>query len=194
MGPVFRRCLIERSNPELETLKLKLNDIQYENTRLRNARSEITRQLGPLPISAAIVAGLVSGFTVSGSAHLKHTPAIGALIAFVLMVVVSIAYSTLQPYRKLREQAEANPKYPKPSDTSDPIEWHRRMIKIEEAVRGKWVEPSGRLQRLVFRLWPFPLRNQDKTLQTGCNLEWKGLFITKSLFVLVIALLIYART
>lgn len=192
--PVFGRRPIEQSDPELETLTLRLKDIQYENERLRNARSEITKQLGPLPISAAIVAGLVSGFTVSGSAHLKHTPAIVALIAFVLMVVVSIAYSTLQPYRKLREQAEANPDHPKPSDTSDPIEWHKRMIKIEEVVRGKWVEPKGRFQRLVFRFWPFPLRDQDKTLQTGCNLEWKGLFITKSLFVVVIALLIYART
>jgi hypothetical protein len=103
---MFGRHPRERSNPKLETLKLRLKDLQYENERLRNARSGITSQLGPLPISAAIVAGLVSAFTVTGKAHLKHTPAIWALIAFGVMVIVSITYSALQPYRKLREKAE----------------------------------------------------------------------------------------
>jgi hypothetical protein len=183
-----------QSDPELATLKLQLKDLQYENKRLRDARSAITRQLGPLPISAAIVAGLVSGFTVSGKAHLKHTPAIWALVAFGLMVVFSVAYSALQPHRKLRERAEDEPDHPKPSDARDPVEWYSRMIRIERTVRGESIAPSKRWRRWLARVAPFPLPGQGRTLQTGCNLEWKGLFITKSLFVAVIALLIYART
>jgi hypothetical protein len=44
-------------------LKLEYEYLREESIRLREGRASLTRQLGPLPIGAAIVAGLVTGFT-----------------------------------------------------------------------------------------------------------------------------------
>jgi hypothetical protein len=171
-------------------LRLRFEDLQRENERLRDARSAITSQLGPLPISAAIVAGLVSGFTVDGKAHLNHTLAHWALGAFGLMVLVSMISSILKPYRKLRDELEKDPTKC-PSGATDPTDWYLRMIAVEEGVRGTsksgfWSSVAGFL--------PLPLPWRAKTLQTACDQEWKGLFLTKTLFVAVIVLLILART
>jgi hypothetical protein len=48
---------------EREALTLEYEYLRSENIRLRDGRGSLTRQLGPLPISAAIVAGLVTGLT-----------------------------------------------------------------------------------------------------------------------------------
>jgi hypothetical protein len=92
-------------DPELDALKLRFEDLRRENERLRDARSAITAQLGPLPISAAIVAGLVSGFALGGKTHLHERELHLALWLFGAMVLVSMLASTFRPYRKLRDKA-----------------------------------------------------------------------------------------
>jgi hypothetical protein len=174
-------------SPHEKALELKLEDLQRENQRLRNARGTITSQLGPLPISAAIVAGLVSGFSSTGSAHLNHDLVTAALWVFGVMVLVSALFSGLAPYRKLRDRAETK-KNLRPSQTDDPVKWREQMIEIEETVQGK--TPS-RLVATLLMLIPVP--RPAITLKDACDQEWKGLFLTKGLFVAVIVLLILAR-
>jgi len=186
----YERGSTVSESPRLLVLRLKLEDLQHEHERLRDARSGITKQLGPLPISAALVAGLVSGFATDGKAHLNHALTIGALGAFGLMVFVSMVASVLKPYRKLREKAEK--KLDKPSGAKSATEWYNRMIAIEQEVRRTSNRPSGFVAQFV-RHVPFPLPWRATDLQTACDLEWKWLFITKTLFVAVIALLILAR-
>jgi hypothetical protein len=181
---------VPEESDKLKTLRLKLEDLQHENERLRDTRAGITGQLGPLPISAAIVAGLVSGFASSGKAHLNQALVISALGAFCVMVVVSITASVLKPYRKLRDDAEQE--LDKPRDATTPTQWYERMIAIEHRVRGTSTRPSGVGGHLA-RLSPVPSLRATKDLQDGCDREWKGLFLTKTLFVVVIVLLILAR-
>ena len=184
-----------------EALKLEFEDLRRENERLRDARSEITRQLGPLPISAAIVAGLVSGFTVDGKAHLNPTLAHLALGVFAAMVVVSIISSLLAPYRKLRDRVErqrtaGTPADAKsPHDAETPTEWYERMIEVERQIRGQ-SKTYDHPMEIAVRLLTFPLGmfRRTENLQIACDREWTGLFVTKLLFVAVIALLILART
>jgi hypothetical protein len=175
-------------DPRVEALELTFKDLQRENERLRDARSEITKQLGPLPISAAIVAGLVSGFGTDGKLHLDQTVAIWALGVFGAMVIVSILFSAMAPYRKLRDRAER--RLPKPEEAKDPKDWYRRMIKIEKELRGE--SSRSAFGAALSMLWPLPIP-WPKTLQAACDKEWKGLFITKLLFVVVVVLLIVAR-
>ncbi len=176
----------------MAALRLRYEDLRRENERLRDARAGITSQLGPLPISAAIVAGLVSGFSVDGKAHLDKGLAIAALAVFLAMVVVSMLYSVLRPYRKLRDHALETAE-PKPEEARSAGDWYAAMIKLEDGLRGKSPPPPKGLTERLGRMWPFPRAGELKTLQAGCDLEWKGLFLTKLLFVAVIALLILAR-
>jgi hypothetical protein len=228
---------------DLRVLRLALQDIRSENERLREARSSITAQLGPLPISAGIIAGVVAAFPGprSGSAW-QHALIIGALVAFALMVLLSMRYSTLKPYRKLRDELEGQRHVEQfqpsaahakaaPPDTCSPdrsppprqawtpspaspqhvvdevlqryrpscrltpfrmsssglreAHWHAAMIEVERAVRGRNDERAP-VRALV---WPGAIRD----LQQACDLEWRGLFLVKTLFVLVVALLIAAR-
>ena len=173
----------------LETLELKLKDLQCKNERLRDARAKLTSQLGPLPISAAIVAGLVSAFAPGDTVTLDAGLAYAALGVFLLMVIFSAVFSGFAPYRRLREVVERNeaerkpdPR-PRPLETTDPVEWTERMIEIESAVRGEAALNSG-TARINFE----PL-----TLQDAYDQEWKALFVTKLLFAVGVGLLIAAR-
>src|SRR5437879_1853656 len=169
-----------------EVLRLTLEDLQRENQRLRTARASVTSQLGPLPISAAIVAGLISGFTATGNGHLNHTLLGLALIPFALMVLVSIFYGAIKPYRKLRDSAERKRR---PSACATPEEYYREAIRIEEGVRGSSLAVDGRTVGTLRPVWPW----RAETLQEAFDAEWQGLFITKVLFVIAIALLVGAR-
>jgi hypothetical protein len=184
----------ERSeDPELEALKLRFEDLRRENERLRDARSAITAQLGPLPISAAIVAGLVSGFALGGKTHLHERELYLALWLFGAMVLVSMLASTFRPYRKLRDKAiedSEDPDAVDPEKAKSAKEWYTRMIKLEETLRGTSVR-SG-FWAWLGALLPIPVPFRAKSLQSACDQEWKGLFLTKSLFVAVIVLLILA--
>jgi hypothetical protein len=179
-------------DPELDALRLRFEDIRRENERLRDARSAITAQLGPLPISAAIVAGLVSGFALGGKTHLHELELHLALCLFGAMVLVSMLASTFRPYRKLRDKAIKDSKPgADPEKATSAKEWYERMIGLEESLRGSSVRRSG------FWPWlgaaaPIPIPFRAKHLQSACDQEWKGLFLTKSLFVAVIVLLILA--
>lgn len=175
---------------ELKTLELRFEDLRRENERLRDARSEITKQLGPLPLSAAIVAGLISGFTTSGKLHLNHTLTYWALVAFLLMVIVSSMSSVLLPYRRLRDKAENEDKGPRPAGKRTPKGWYEEMIKLELKVRGETKSGAG---AWISRHSPVPIPGLAKDLQSACDQEWKGLFLTKVLFVVVVVLLILAR-
>jgi hypothetical protein len=154
---------------DLETLKAAFENLRTENLRLRDARSSLTRQLGPLPISAAAIAGLISAFPGGSESGDAHTPLlILAAVAFALMIWVSSRYSKLKPYRALRDDAERH--VPKPMDAvavaeerlggapptrpiADPApkglssqaQWYLAMIRVEERVRDAsiWAEVAA---------------------------------------------------
>jgi hypothetical protein len=80
------------------TLELIHEDIVVERDRLRSARASITSQLGPLPASAGIVIGLVAAL----DHRVQRGYFIAATVLFALVILVSIRYSRLPPYRLLR--------------------------------------------------------------------------------------------
>ena len=218
---------------DLTVLKLALDDLQRENQRLRDARGALTRQLGPLPISAALLAGLVSVFPGENSEDPIHTwLTVGALVVFGVMVLLSMRYSALKPYRRLRDEHEGreagadtkpvgdleearrgwmpNPASPEhvvdelvaryaPTDGADRVSaanpepgteaaWYAAMIEVERTIRGRY-EKSSWFARVIGAI----RIGEVQTLQRACDVEWGGLFIVKTLFVIVVALLILAR-
>jgi hypothetical protein len=159
----------------VDALRLEYEYVRGENLRLRDGRGKLTRQLGPLPISAAIVAGLVTGLAgeVDGDAYL-----VSALILFGALVVISILYSSMKPYRALRREAE------KPRSTESPEEWYREAIALENVIYGK---PAGKGVRAYLP------RFKVDSLQEGYDRERTGVFIVQLLFAAVIVLLIVSR-
>src|SRR3954452_5944048 len=155
---------VAQETEKVKALRLTFEDLQRENERLRDARSDITKQLGPLPISAAIVAGLISGFTTTGKSHLDHTLTHWALGLFAAMVIVSALSGVLQPYRRLRDKAERTG--PKPAEQTTAEAWYEEMIKLEVAVRGK--AKTGFLA-WVARHSPLPIPLLAKDLQSACD-------------------------
>jgi len=120
---------------ELSVLKLALEDIQRENKRLRDARSALTRQLGPLPISAALIAGLVSAFPGSNEGSpVQQFLVVLALVVFGVMVFLSMRYSALKPYRRFRDEHEGE--QPAAADHSRPASagWRPRLTSPEQVV------------------------------------------------------------
>jgi hypothetical protein len=186
------------------TLKAAYEETRRESERLRDARASVTRQLGPLPISAGVVAGLVTGFAPSGQRVTDHVWILyvaGGL--FALLVVLSIAYSNLKPYRQLRDE-KLNAWCPKnvdglesPSGMIDRLtkrpqrmatqqasaDWYRAMIRLEQEIygqpRAKWSQNR------------FPGR--IVSLQEGFERERSGLILVQGLFAVVVVLLILAR-
>lgn len=178
----------------LGVLKAAYEDIRRENERLRDARASVTRQLGPLPLSAAVVAGLVTGFAPPGKQPIQHTwmlVAAGGL--FAALVLLSILYSNLKPYRQLRAKKEESLKRPDqivdqllnpPHQAASPrieAEWYSGMIRLEREVRG---EPRSKWHR-------FPWGTQS--LVDGFDKERTGLVLVQGLFAAVIVFLILAR-
>ena len=159
----------------VEALKLEYEFVRRENIRLRQGRAALTRKLGPLPISAAIVAGLVTGLAgkVESDGFLW-----AALAVFGALVLVSILYSSMRPYRALRQEAES------PRSTESPEDWYVSAIALEKAIYGV---PAGR--GLAAYLPSFRVAS----LQEGYDRERAGLFIVQSLFAAVIVLLIVSR-
>ena len=159
-----------------DALKLEYEFVRGENIRLRNGRAALTRKLGPLPISAAIVAGLVTGLAgeVEADAFLWS-----ALIVFGALVVVSILYSSMKPYRALRQQAESSPRSRESRE-----EWYDQAIDLERTIYG---DPAPRGLRGYL-----PSFNVQ-SLQEGYDRERRGLFIVQLLFAAVIVLLIVSR-
>jgi hypothetical protein len=169
------------ANREHETgqaLNRAYEDIVTERDRLRDARGAITRQLGPLPASAAIAISLVGALTEKASAI-----ALGVAVGlFGALVGVSIVYSVLPPYRKLRAKYEDGEKPHELGfdEHARATDWLEHMIGLERRIYG-----SLDANRANFRL-PFGIEN----LQDSFDAERTGLFIVQALFVLVIATLV----
>lgn len=161
-----------------EALRLEYEYIRNENLRLRDGRASLTRQLGPLPISAAIVAGLVTGFT--STVH-KNAFLWLALLVFVTLVVVSIVYAGMKPYRVLRHEKEAF----FPRSTQSPAWWYENAIALEEAIYGEPSQAKGLRSHLP--------SSKVRGLQDGYDRERSGLFIVQGLFAVVVILLIVSR-
>ncbi|HEX3433736.1 MAG TPA: hypothetical protein VHT25_06700 [Solirubrobacteraceae bacterium] len=131
----------DETGGDLATLRAAYEEIAAENKRLRDARASVTRQLGPLPISAAVIAGLVSVFPGNSSQSGWHLALIVlALALFALMVVISIAFSGLAPYRELRAavEGEARPERPPQKDapTDRPINPSEVVDSVIARVQG----------------------------------------------------------
>lgn len=163
---------------EREALKLEYEYLRSENIRLRDGRGSLTRQLGPLPISAAIVAGLVTGLTRDVHANAFLWSALGL---FLVLALISIWYSGMKPYRVLRREKEACFTRSRKS----PVEWYKSAIALEEAIYGEPSDDKGLRARLP--------RSDIKSLQEGYDRERSGLFIIQGLFALVIILLVVSR-
>jgi len=156
----------------------------------------VTRQLGPLPISAAVVAGLVAAFDPGEIDH-KWILWV-ALGLFGVLVLLSVLYGNMAPYRVLRLRGEEElPEHERPSEllnrilNSPPeprtnvteLVWYRAMLRLESEIYGK---PRGR--------WPERLSPaRVKTLQEGFERERTGLILVQSLFAVVIVLLVLSR-
>ena len=161
-----------------EALRLEYEYVRSENLRLRDGRAALTRQLGPLPISAAIVAGLVTGFTstVHQNAFLWL-----ALFFFVVLVLVSIKYAGMKPYRVLRNDKEE--RFPRSSQSR--AEWYENAIALEKEIYGESYQRKGLQSRLP--------SSDVANLQDGYDRERSGLFIVQGLFALVVVFLIVSR-
>jgi hypothetical protein len=75
------------ASENLETLKLRYQQVLAERDRLRSARAGVTSRLGPLPASAAIVIGLAGG--------VAHGVDPGYLIAAAILLFVLIVFRTV---------------------------------------------------------------------------------------------------
>jgi hypothetical protein len=95
--------VLSREQESSETLTRASQDIINERDRLRSARASVTRQLGPLPASAGIAISLVGALARNA---VSEAWLIVALSLLFVLVCVSIAYSLLPPYRKLRAKYE----------------------------------------------------------------------------------------
>jgi hypothetical protein len=169
-----RPASIPATSPEdgraLKTLELEYEDICRERDRLRTARGDFSRQLGPLPVAAGISTGTIAVF----AHHLRHSEWIWvALALLVVLVVVSILYSSMPAYRHIRALKERQIGRP---DGLPPADWYRRMIEIERAIYGAPVERN----RLGLP------RRQPTDLQDAFDRERTGLYAVQLLFVLLV--------
>lgn len=155
----------------LKTLELEYEDICRERDRLRAARSDFSRQLGPLPVAAGISTGTIAVF----ARHVRHSEllwvALGLLVALVL---VSILYSSVPAYRHIRAVKERRLGKP---DGLPPTDWYRRMIELERAIYGSPIEHNR------YKLLP---RRRPSDLQDAFDRERVGLYAVQLLFVLLV--------
>jgi hypothetical protein len=181
---------------ELGALTLSYDDVRRERERLRDARAGLTRQLGPLPVSAGIAVSLVAAFSEDG----VRGPLWIAFALFLLLILVSILYSSMRPYRQLRAAKEEGwraglrDRYPDVARTAQDQglqvedllserDWYAAMLRLEREVYG-----DPRLENRP----GLPTRElQD--LQDGLDRERTGLFLVQLLFGLVIASLLLSR-
>ncbi|HTY97353.1 MAG TPA: hypothetical protein VMB91_09960 [Solirubrobacteraceae bacterium] len=181
----------------LELLKDALDDLRRENLRLREARSSVTRQLGPLPISAAAIAGLLAAFPGHGSiGGVQVFLIVLAALAFLAMIGVSIIFSKLRPYRELRNRLERDwPWYAIPqASPARVIDEVRARSAPGEAQSGP---PAHEAPASTRMRWYSGMIRVELTVRTGLedglDREWWALFAVRMLFGAVVLLLIAAR-
>lgn len=187
-----------RSDDDLELLKLEHKRLTSERDRIRDARAHFARQLGPLPAFAGISVALVAAF----SEQTAHEELLWiALGVFALMVVGSIAYSRMPPYREIRDKCERRviiraDTMPENSGAERQGYWYSFEIAVERAVYGETRKRERFWKSLrSFRKWTgwwLPLRKPDEDLQMQLDRERFGLFLAQTLFLVVVALLLIA--
>jgi len=161
--------------PGLRTLELEYEDICRERDRLRAARSDFARQLGPLPVAAGISTATITVF----ARHVHHSELLWvALGLLVLLVVVSILYGSIPAYRHIRAVNER--RLGQPTGKLSPAAWYRRMIDLERAVYGASIE------RNRYKLLP---SRRPSDLQDAFDRERVGLYTVQLLFVLLVVTL-----
>jgi hypothetical protein len=201
----------------LALLKAAYEDARGENERLRDARRGVTRQLGPLPISASIVAGLVAGF---GSESIQCEALLWVALGLlgVVLIPLSMLYSNMRPYRALREEKEKDLEEDKRPSTiakrlqtgldktdrlvlvggrvvrqrqvdaqEELIQWYESMIWLERSIYGGGERPGG-------SNWRTPrVRTPISSMVEGFERERSGLIAVQIVFGVVILLLVLSR-
>jgi hypothetical protein len=166
-------------NDDVTARRLTYERLAAERNRMRDARSFFARQLGPLPAFAGISVALVGAFSedIGCEAWLWV-----ALAIFALMIVVSILYSGMPPYRELR--ANRVDGGTEGVGTQNPADWYDAEIALEKAI---YASESARPW-----FWQLPLRRPQGDLQEQLDKERVGYFLAQVLFLLVIASLLLA--
>ena len=166
------------ADDRLELAKLRYQDVLDERDRLRGARAAVTSQLGPLPASAAIVIGLAG--TVADK--VEEWALIGAGGLFAALVIVSMLFSSLRPYRVMRAKwrGSATTLGFAAVAGEDAVAWIERKIKMEEELYGS---PRSNQPRLSLSFSP-------PNLQAAFDVERTVLNIVQLLFVLIIGVLL----
>jgi hypothetical protein len=162
-----------------EVLKLRYDQVTEERDRIRQARAHFARQLGPLPAFAGLSVSVVAAFADNVNHEAWLWAALGVFIA---MTVVSMLYSRMPAYRQLRARAEGD-KQPLSEMTVE--QWYATEIELEGKLYG---EP-----RTSNKIRPPPVRNLGGDLQVQLDRERTGVFVTQSLFILLITCLVLAH-
>ena len=128
---VVRTTMTDGPNNRMEVLDRVLADIERERDRLRDARASFTARLGPLPGSAGVVTGII--VSAAGRVDWQYVAAAGFALA--VIVIVSVSFMGLKPYRELRsaEQPEFDPGWDGRSlafraGEGDPVAWLTRRF------------------------------------------------------------------
>jgi hypothetical protein len=175
--------MTDESNNRVEVLRFVLADIERERDRLRDARGSFTARLGPLPGSAGVVTGIIA--SAAGRVDWQFVAATGFLLA--LIVMVSITFMGLKPYRELRseEQRSFDPGWDGESvafrhGEGNPVAWLTEKIRLESKVYGDPGDPR-------YRWWP---TLKPDTLAQGMNCERAAANIVQGLVVVIFVVLI----
>lgn len=170
-------------NNHVEVLKLVLADVEKERDRLRNARASWTARLGPLPASAAVVTGIVA------AAEGKLDPGWAALAGLVFfgLLVVSVRFSGLKPYRELRHdfQGEFDPKWSDKQigfrrEATNLKKWLEMKIELEERICGAPGERRSRRRPTI----------DIESLAHALNVERAAANIVQVLFLVIFVVLV----
>ena len=178
-------------------LELAHEDVVAERDRLRSARAAISSRLGPLPASAGIVIGLVGGL----DHRVERGFLIAAIVMFALVMLVSIRYSRLPPYRLLRARrvlpddahktAGEAPTYlgSTVARQTDAALWLSRKIDLDGRIYG----PLRKYQGVNFRTFLEGLRSSPPEvddLQTAFDVELTALNVVQALYAGIVVVLV----
>jgi hypothetical protein len=171
----------KKRDSHIEVLKQVLTDVENERDRLRSARARWTTLLGPLPASAAVIAG----FIAAAADKVDPVWAWVALGVFILQVWLSHRFSGLKPYREFRADETKKPDEERGSivfhrEETDLKQWLNDKIDAEERIYGD----PGEEQH---RLWP---TRQPETLTEALNSERAAAGWVQFFFVLIIIILL----
>jgi hypothetical protein len=184
---------------ECATLRRVYEGLRSERDRLRDARSSYSRQLGPLPVVAGISTGTIAVFARHVRTSWLLWVALGLLV---LLVVVSVLYSSIPAYRQIRARlepgwrerliirhgaakaTEAAERGLRIEDLLPPPDWYRAMIELEREIYGHDAPTRSSL-----RSWPRSATN----LQQALDAERAGLYIVQFLFLAMIISLVLSE-